>query len=148
MRYSDGSGERFGPRRILVIGPDRAPSLAMARALDRREWEVTTATTACETREALRSWRPHLVVLDDALAADPAGELADAIVDAGPTNVPILVVSATRYCAEAASSPRTSAADPEEAPCDRDALLAQVDALAADRPRSSMMRLWRRAILG
>ena len=79
-------------RRILVIEDEQSISEPLADALEREGFDVVTAATAAEGREAFRSRSPDLVLLDVML---PDGDGRDVLRDIRSTSrTPVVMLTA------------------------------------------------------
>jgi two-component system, NtrC family, response regulator AtoC len=134
-------------RKLLFVDDDADTRELIASALRRRNWSVSTASTADEGLDRLRTDDVHVVVTDVQLGGMTGIELCQKISEIAP-DVPTIVVTGHGNMDVAVAAIRAGAYDFITKPISVDALALAAERAARHRELSSEVRRLREVVRG
>jgi CheY-like chemotaxis protein len=133
-QYSVLSTSMSGAKRILVVEDDDVARELMRRTLERRGYDVKTASDGIEGYDLALTLRPDLIVTDISMPAADGAHLVRRVRDTPELlHTPILVT--TGYGTGSATLTLSQGADAfEPKPIDPESLLLSVERLLSNEP--------------
>ena len=124
-------------RRLLVIDDDPLMAHLLREVLQRKGFEVTTARSAAEARDALIAFDPDIVLVDLELGGGPSGEDVAHLIHERHPGVVIIILTRYPDLATAgfadASLPPGAGFIRKDLVEDPDQIVAAIDAVVAER---------------
>jgi len=120
---SEGAAHAGAGRKLLLVDDDPPLRRSMARALERRGFEVVAVESLAEARERARAHRPQYAVLDMRLADGSGLDLVQILREIRPT-VRIVIVTGYGNVATAVTAIKSVSVDYLAKPVDADDVIA------------------------